>query len=119
MERLQQFLDGLQADFPDAYRLTIPNYRGFALAEEIRGDRLCEGGIFTRQCLEFIHDHQKGRIPDLIIIFSDSQDCDLDTSKKPNPFGSKNYIIDVSAHQHALTMQEFGLRRYQDGVSIS
>ena len=80
----------------------IPNYRGFALAEEIKRDRLGGGGIFTRQCLEFIRDHQKGRIPDRIIIFSDSQDCDLDTSKKPNPFGGKNYIIDVSAHQHGI-----------------
>jgi 60 kDa SS-A/Ro ribonucleoprotein len=80
----------------------IPNYRGFALAEEIKRDRLGNGGIFTRQCLEFIRDHQKGRIPDRMIIFSDSQDCDLDTSKKPDPFGSKNYIIDVSAHQHGI-----------------
>lgn len=76
--------------------------RGFALCDEIKqkGGSLGGGGIFTRQCLEYIKEHETEK-PDRIIIFSDSQDCDY-TNSIPKPFGDKNYIIDVSAHSHGI-----------------
>lgn len=81
----------------------IPSYRGFGLSNAILSSsyRLGGGGIFTRQCLEYIKSQEKETI-DRIMVFSDSQDCDLFTSKIPNPFGKKNYIIDVSSHDHGI-----------------
>jgi hypothetical protein len=80
----------------------ISNLRGFGLLKEIRSKipYMGGGGIFTRQCLEYIHDKEKSA--DNIIIFSDSQDCDLDKTKKPVPFGNKNYIVDVSCHKRGI-----------------
>lgn len=76
--------------------------RGFALADEINKlyHQLGGGGIFTRQCLEYIKEKEKEQ-PDRIIIFSDSQDCD-NINKIPNPFGKKNYIVDVSSHSRGI-----------------
>jgi 60 kDa SS-A/Ro ribonucleoprotein len=76
--------------------------RGFALVEQIENMKynLGGGGIFTRQCLEYIKSETKEK-PDRIIVFSDSQDCDR-RNKIPSPFGVKNYIVDVSAHRHGI-----------------
>lgn len=84
----------------------LNNYRGFALAEEITrsAEELGGGGIFTRQCLEWIQQAEGGRTPDRVIVFSDSQDCDINYAK-PAPFGTHNYIIDVSAHEHGINYQ--------------
>ena len=78
--------------------------RGFALAPQImetRG-RIGGGGIFTRQCLEWCKDKFKDKKFDRIIIFSDSQDCDYPEKRVPKPFGTYNYIIDVSAHTRGV-----------------
>lgn len=78
-------------------------HRGFALIEEINKakGRLGGGGIFTRQCLEYIKKGLNGAKPDRIIIFSDSQDCDI-VKQLPAPFGQYNYIVDVSAHKNGV-----------------
>lgn len=80
----------------------VKPYRGFGLSEEINKmvPKLGGGGIFTRQCLEYIREQEK-EDPDRIIIFSDSQDCDI-VQKKPAPFGKKNYIVDVSPHKNGI-----------------
>ncbi len=80
--------------------------RGFALSDEILSTQhqLGGGGIFTRQCLEFIKKKEK-EIPDRIIIFSDSQDCDHPNKRVPNPFGKNNYIVDVSAHSRGINYE--------------
>jgi 60 kDa SS-A/Ro ribonucleoprotein len=80
----------------------IANVRGFGISSEIERQRgqYGYGGIYTRQCLEHIRHHEKEN-PDRIIIFSDSQDCDP-IGRKPQPFGKKNYIVDVSPHQHGV-----------------
>ncbi len=77
--------------------------RGFALIEEIESleHRLGGGGIFTRQCLEYIKQNER-ETPDRIIVFSDSQDCDITGKKIPAPFGKRNYIVDVSSHDHGV-----------------
>lgn len=77
--------------------------RGFALCDEIRQctHTLGGGGIFTRQCLEYIKEHET-QTPDRIIIFSDSQDCDHPDRRIPKPFGVRNYIVDVSANSHGI-----------------
>ena len=77
--------------------------RGFALADEIlkQANKLGGGGIFTRQCLEYIAT-QEIESPDRIIIFSDSQDCDRASNKTPKPFGKHNYIVDISSHNRGI-----------------
>ena len=78
-------------------------HRGFSLLTELQQavSQLGGGGIFTRQCLNFIHEDFRYKKADRIIVFSDSQDCDP-TNKIPNPFGTYNYIVDVSANKNGV-----------------
>ena len=77
--------------------------RGFAIMDQIREAyaHMGGGGIFTRQCLEYIREHER-EDPDRIVVFSDSQDCDLPGRQLPAPFGKTNYIVDVSAHTRGI-----------------
>lgn len=77
--------------------------RGFALSDAVinAAGLLGGGGIFTRQCLDYIRE-QEQETPDRIIVFSDSQDCDFPGSGLPRPFGKRNYIVDVSSHKHGV-----------------
>lgn len=80
----------------------ISNLRGFGLLNLIQSKvaSMGGGGIFTRQCLEFIEKQEK-EVPDRIVVFSDSQDCDR-VKTLPKPFGKKNYIVDVFPYQHGV-----------------
>lgn len=84
----------------------LPPRRGFALSDLVLdvAKRLGGGGIFTRQCLEYIKGQEKAQ-PDRIIVFSDSQDCDYPDRKVPAPFGRYNYIIDVSAQSRGIAYE--------------
>lgn len=79
----------------------IENARGFDLINQIKSKArtLGGGGIFTRQCLE--HISKEVDSVDRIIVFSDSQDCDI-VDKVPKPFGQYNYIVDVSNHRNGI-----------------
>lgn len=74
--------------------------KGFGIFEQIReaNRNIGRGGIFTRQCLEWCSGKFKGQKFDRIIVFSDSQDCDFPERRTPKPFGTYNYICDISAH---------------------
>lgn len=78
-------------------------HRGFALIDTIETakGRLGGGGIFTRQCLDFIKKDLNNATPERIIIFSDSQDCDT-VKQLPAPFGTYNYIVDVSSNKNGV-----------------
>jgi hypothetical protein len=76
---------------------------GFQIVSE--GSALGGGGIFTRQCIDYIKTQTPSKkAPDRIIVFSDSQDVDNHYGNKtlPAPFGKNNYIVDVSAHTHGI-----------------
>ena len=77
--------------------------KGFGISKQIQDTKrhIGGGGIFTRQCLEWCKNKFAGETFDRIIIFSDSQDCDI-VDKVPKPFGKYNYICDVSAHQRGV-----------------
>ena len=81
----------------------LPPRRGFALSDAIveSSGRMGGGGIFTRQCLEYVKAQEREQ-PDRIMVFSDSQDCDAPGSQVPAPFGKRNYIIDISSHAHGV-----------------
>lgn len=77
--------------------------KGFGLFSQIEDTkhRLGFGGIFTRQCLEWCYDNV-GKEFYRIIVFSDSQDCDLPNKRIPKPYGKHNYICDVSANTKGI-----------------
>jgi 60 kDa SS-A/Ro ribonucleoprotein len=81
----------------------VPPRRGFGLSDAIlsKAARLGGGGIFTRQCLEYVKTKETAQ-PDRIIVFSDSQDCDYPNKRIPHPFGVRNYIIDVSSESYGV-----------------
>jgi len=76
---------------------------GFGLFTQIDAlkSKLGGGGIFTRQCLNYIKEENSSIKPERIIVFSDSQDCDSSNSV-PSPFGIYNYIVDVSNNTHGI-----------------
>lgn len=76
--------------------------KGFDVFNQIINTRtrIGGGGIFTRQCLEWCKE-KVGDKYDRIIVFSDSQDCD-NVNKTPKPYGTYNYICDVSANKHGV-----------------
>lgn len=90
--------------------MKVKNATGFGLADSIMS-RIAEyprdmngGGIFTRQCIDYIRTVEK-HDPDRMIVFSDSQDIDNMYSRGnnlPKPFGKNNYIIDVSSNSHGI-----------------
>lgn len=77
--------------------------KGFDLIAQIKDtyNRLGGGGIFTRQCLEWCKANVSSDF-DRIIIFSDSQDCDIPSKRIPSPFGKHNYIVDVSSEKRGI-----------------
>lgn len=78
--------------------------KGFGLMKQIDDlyHELGGGGIFTRQCLEWCEKQPWfGKGFDRVIVFSDSQDCDIN-NRTPKPFGKYNYICDVSAHTKGI-----------------
>lgn len=74
--------------------------KGFGIFGQIHAtnNNLGCGGIFTRQCLKWCNDKFRKQKFDRIIIFSDSQDCEYPNKGVPKPFGTYNYICDVSAN---------------------
>lgn len=94
--------------------MRLPDVKGFAIEQEILKTKyggensLGGGGIFTRQCLNYIREEfkqQKMALPERLMVFSDSQDCDYHNKKLPEPFAKHNYIIDVSAHTRGVNYQ--------------
>lgn len=94
--------------------MRLPDVKGFAIEQEILKTKyggensLGGGGIFTRQCLNYIREEfqqQKIAMPERLMVFSDSQDCDYHNKKLPEPFAKHNYIIDVSAHTRGVNYQ--------------
>jgi len=78
----------------------VPARRGMALAATI--EDMCQplggGGIFLRQVMNYVDEHEKN--VDRVIVITDEQDCGAsdDTPDKAKIIGSKgNYIINVSS----------------------
>lgn len=82
--------------------------KGFKMLQDIKDSKLHVGGggIFTAQLFKGLRKELGDKINeyDRVIVFSDSQDVDVSygSTVKPQPFGKKNYICDVSAHTHGI-----------------
>jgi hypothetical protein len=86
----------------------VANRKGFALADTIRScnAKLGHGGIFLKQCMDYIYDKEKNA--DRVIVFTDEQDCDV----KCNPstaknFGKYNYIINIASSQNGIAYNKW------------
>ena len=84
--------------------------RGFALRDEIRkaAGQLGGGGIFLKQCMDYIYPLEKEA--DRVIVISDSQDCDQTQAGAPtkaNAFGQNNYVMDISCEEHGIGYNKF------------
>lgn len=85
---------------------------GFELCKQIteKARTLGGGGIFLRQCTEWIGEREEA---DRLIVISDSQDCDSRHDRGPehsNAFGKKfNYVIDIAAHKNGIGYNKFNV----------
>lgn len=82
----------------------IPSRRGIPLVDAIRNMNrdLGRGGIFLKQCMDFI-DEKEQKTFDRVIVLTDEQDCD----RKCNPMtakklGKKNYMINVATYKNGV-----------------
>lgn len=97
------FTGGNDYKHEEAHEIVKYPPRGFDMMSRVTeaSTNIGYGGIFTRQCLESAS-KELGTDFDRIIIFSDSQDCDIQGHRIPAPFAKHNYIIDVSSELHGV-----------------
>lgn len=83
----------------------VPARRGMPLRAAIKQTAipLGGGGIFLKQCMDFIAAAEGGRTFDRVLVFTDEQDCDL----KANPATAKrlgrfNYINNVAPYKPCI-----------------
>lgn len=88
----------------------VPARRGFALTQVIReaANELGGGGIFVKQCMDYIYKEEKRA--DRVIVICDSQDCDLvNKPDSANAFGKHNYLMDISAEENGIGYSKFNV----------
>lgn len=76
----------------DAETMSIQD---IAYEVEIGHRQIGQGGIFTRQCLEWCQGNIQAEF-DRIVVISDSTDCDHSTKRKAKPFTKHSYLLDIS-----------------------
>lgn len=78
-----------------AHKIISNPSKSFDLFNQIEKTRMeiGQGGIFTRQAIDFVKENVKG--VDRIMVFSDSEDCDRENTV-PTLFAKNNYIINVA-----------------------
>lgn len=82
----------------------VPSRRGIPLVDGIRkmNGELGYGGIFLKQCIDFI-DSKEQQMFDRVIVITDEEDCDTKcnpaTAKK---LGKMNYMINVSSYKNGI-----------------
>src|ERR1035437_1707135 len=86
----------------------VPNRRGFALADAIKGmnDKLGGGGIFLNQVMDFVS--EKEQDADRVLVLTDEQDCDTKCNPADaNAFAKKNYIINIASQKNGISYEKF------------
>lgn len=89
--------------------------RGFALRDSINQSlrQMGGGGIFLRQCLDYIKEREKN--VERLIVFTDEQDCDQKLNPSTAPaFGESNYLINVASAKNGIGYKKF---THVDGFS--
>jgi 60 kDa SS-A/Ro ribonucleoprotein len=81
----------------------VPSRRGFALRDTVVQSmhQLGGGGIFLRQCCDFIKERESDVAR--LIVLTDEQDCDQKLNPATAPtFGRENYLVNVATYQHGI-----------------
>lgn len=80
---------------------------GFDLARGIKEAGAGYGGIFLKQCVEFVNGLEKEC--DQMIVITDGQDCGLgkNAPKLVEPFARNNYLVDIAAHKNGIGYEKF------------
>lgn len=88
----------------------VPARRGFGLKDAMNkaNEEIGGGGIFLKQCMDFVYDQHKEDGIDRVIVFTDEQDCD----QKCNPatarlLGKHNYIVNVSNNKNGVGYEKW------------
>lgn len=97
----------------------VPSRRGFAVVDLFskKGfvNELGGGGIFLKQCLDYIKEEEK--TADRIVVFTDEQDCDTKCNPQTaDAFGKRNYLINVASAKNGVG---YGRWTHIDGFSES
>lgn len=90
-----------------AATMVIPPRRGFALKDYILGSevrsKIGYGGIFLKQCKDYVSEKEQGNTVDRVMVFTDEQDCDIgvnpDTAVR---IGKYNYIFNIGSHKNGI-----------------
>lgn len=79
----------------------VPARRGMALVEAVykMSTPLGGGGIFIRQCMDYIRGIEKDA--DRTIVITDEQDCDVENRKSAEAMGN-GYIINIASYQNGI-----------------
>ena len=91
----------------------VPPRRAFALSDAIKTamGELGGGGIFLKQCMDFIAGKEK-RPFDRVICITDEQDCDrMAKASEAKKLGKFNYLINVGVYEPALPVTGAGWTR--------
>lgn len=86
----------------------VPSRHGFSLADAVKAkeESLGGGGIFLRQCMDYIDYQEKGKQFDRVIVITDEQDCEEPSpeksASKAKKLGKRNYIVNVGVYEPAL-----------------
>ena len=77
---------------------------GFLDAAQRAVNELGGGGIFLKQAMDYIGDHERSPFK-RVLVFTDEQDCDTDPAKAPSnarKLGEFNYIMNVASYEHGI-----------------
>jgi len=81
--------------------------------------RIGWGGIFTKQCLDWVAKEREGVIYERVVVISDSQDCDRDLTTKDLPsLGKYNYINNIAAYG-SVAYTSFSTNNFEEIVTFS
>lgn len=81
------------------------SFSGFGITEAYAKERnfLGGGGVFTRQCLNYVADQESGNQVDRVLLFTDEQDCDKSAVGNIPLIGSRgNYVMNVGTYQNGV-----------------
>ncbi len=95
----------------------VPARHGMALTDAITGMNsvLGEGGIFLKQVMDYVNEHEKSI--DRVIVITDEQDCanhPEDMPKNALPLGTTRYMLNVGNNKNGIG---YGKWTHIDGFS--
>ncbi len=97
----------------------VPARRGMAMVDAVYGmcSPLGGGGIFLKQCLDWVWAERQEKMADRVIVITDEQDCDIESARSPlhaRQIARQQYMINVASNQRGIG---YGPWTHIDGFS--